>query len=192
MFPQCQHTAGTAAVQGGQASRVGRRAYESGASLTLLVMKAWRMRDWGGSQRAAEARHCVAGLVSMPKDPEGYGTSGKENCWHTLEPLATNRVSECCGQCLKAGRVELISLLGLGWYELNKTFSLMQANPGMRVLEARWIRIWRWQTETSTEAVWIWVYFAALRQGFLCMHKETGITALKSYVQWSSETERIL
>ena len=39
--------------------------------------------------------------------------------------------------------------------------------PGMRVLEARWVRIRQWQTETNTEAVWIWVYFAALKQGIL-------------------------
>lgn len=37
-------------------------------------------RSW----RAAEARPCVAGLVSMPKDPEDHGTSGKENRWHRL------------------------------------------------------------------------------------------------------------
>ena len=34
--------------------------------------------------------------------------------------------------------------------------------PGMWVLKVTWVRIRWWQTETNTEAVWIWAYFAAL------------------------------
>ena len=57
--------------------------------------------------------------------------------------------------------------------------------PGMRVLEARWVRIWRWQTETNTEAVWIWVYSAALKQGILYI-KKPNITSLRNYIQWNN------
>ena len=38
--------------------------------------------------------------------------------------------------------------------------------------KAEWVRIRRWQTETNTKAVWIWVYFAALKQGFLYIKKK--------------------
>lgn len=57
--------------------------------------------------------------------------------------------------------------------------------PGMRVLEARWVRIWWWQTETNTEAVWIWVYSAALKQGILYI-KKPNITSLRNYIQWNN------
>ena len=57
--------------------------------------------------------------------------------------------------------------------------------PRMRVLKARWVRIRQLQTETNTEAVWIWLYFAALKQGFLNI-KRANITTLWRCVQWSN------
>jgi hypothetical protein len=58
--------------------------------------------------------------------------------------------------------------------------------PGMRVLEARWVKVWRWQTETNTEAVWIWVYLAALQQGILYI-KKPNIPSLRNYIQWNNQ-----
>ena len=75
---------------------------------------------------------------------------------------------------------------------INKSFNLCHGPPqsgmgvpGMRVLEARWVRIRWWQTETNTEAVWIWVYFAALKQGILYI-KKPNITSLRNYIQWNN------
>ena len=52
-------------------------------------------------------------------------------------------------------------------------------------LKARWVRIQQWQTETNIEAGLIWVYFAALKLGFLYI-KNIYITTLKRHVQWSN------
>ena len=49
-------------------------------------------------------------------------------------------------------------------------------------LKARWVRIHQWQTETNIEAGLIWVYFAALKLGFLYI-KNIYITTLKRHVQ---------
>jgi hypothetical protein len=52
-------------------------------------------------------------------------------------------------------------------------------------VKSKWVSIQRWQTETNSEAVWIWVYFAALKQGLLYI-KRTNITTLRRCVQWSN------
>jgi hypothetical protein len=57
--------------------------------------------------------------------------------------------------------------------------------PGMRVLEVRWVRIRWWQTESKTEAVWIWVYFAALKEGILYIEKPNILT-LRNCIQQNS------
>jgi hypothetical protein len=72
---------------------------------------------------------------------------------------------------------------------------------GTRVLEASWVRIQRWQTESNVEAVWIWVYFAALKQGFL-IHKNQVLQLLEDVfsdavtniiiVAWHSVLVRVL
>ena len=67
----------------------------------------------------------------------------------------------------------------------HKPLQLGRRVPGMWILKVRWVRIWWWQTETNTEAVWIWVYFAALKQGILYI-KKPNITSLRNYFQWNN------
>ena len=76
-------------------------------------------------------------------------------------------------------------LLCASWYNCHGPPQSGMGVPGMRVLEARWVRIRRWQTETNTEAVWIWVYSAALKQGILYI-KKPNITSLRNYIQWNN------
>lgn len=65
-----------------------------------------------GSWGAAEARCCVAGLVSMQKAPEDHRTSAKENCWHRLKPLTSDRIYVYMGG--RAGGAALLRLPELG------------------------------------------------------------------------------